>query len=408
MGEILINTFDLAERTLRRSDLRQSLYDAGEILLGSTLINLHGSEHRTRRVAEQKVFRKDIFFYYENNVFPTTVDETIAPFVAQGRADLVELAYRVMLNVTADFAGVDRPERSADETNVLVRILRSLGKASTLNVTTEDPVAVKREIVTALKEFEERFYNPSLSRREALLRDAEYGLISNDEVPNDILTILLRHNPELKETPDVLMKEIAFMLLAGAFTSVHSLSHSMHHFFAWRKREPKLAEGAAEDLFKLQRCAMETNRLHPPSPIARRRAETTVSLSEDLTATPDDLITIDLMAANRDESRFGKTASQFAPYRKVQRLADLPGLSFGFGMHACIGRNLAIGTEPRPDSDAAMHQFGTIARIMQALLRANARPDPAEPPEQEKTNTRPHWGRYPVLLGSAPAGQGHG
>lgn len=399
MAEILIDSFDLAEKTLRRTDLRQSLYDAGAILLGNALINLHGTEHRTRRVSEQKVFRRDIFLHYEKNIFPGVVDETIAPFVARGRADLVELAYRVMLNVTAEFSGIDRPERSADETDALVRILRSLGKASTLNVTTEDPEVVTEEIVAALREFEDRFYRRSLARREALIDEARKGAISVDALPNDILTILLRHNEELKEMPEVLMKEIAFMLLAGAFTSVHSLSHAMHHFFDWREREPELAAGAAEDLFKLQRCAMETNRLHPPSPIARRRPDETVSLSDDIQATPDDIITIDLMAANRDERRFGETASQFVPYRSVQRLADLPGLSFGFGMHACIGRNLAIGAEPKADSDAVSHQFGTIARIMQALLRANARPDPAEPPEYDKTNTRPHWGRYPVLLG---------
>lgn len=37
--------------------------------------------------------------------------------------------------MTADFTGIDRPERSAEETGVLLSILRTLGKAPTLGQT---------------------------------------------------------------------------------------------------------------------------------------------------------------------------------------------------------------------------------------------------------------------------------
>ena len=68
-------------------------------------------------------------------------------------------------------------------------------------------------------------------------------------------------------------------------------------------------------------------------------------------------------------------------------------------MHACIGRTLAAGVTPKPDTDPVDHQYGIIALIASALLKNGARPDPEQPAEMDAKTQRPNWGRYPVLLG---------
>ena len=58
---ITIATFDEAKDTYRQKDLRQALYDAGEVIMGDVLVNLHGAEHRDRRRLENRLFRRETF-----------------------------------------------------------------------------------------------------------------------------------------------------------------------------------------------------------------------------------------------------------------------------------------------------------------------------------------------------------
>ena len=86
------------------------------------------------------------------------------------------------------------------------------------------------------------------------------------------------------------------------------------------------------------------------------------------------------------------------------RTADLPdgvhpyGLSFGLGMHACIGQDLAAGLLPHGDEVSDGHLFGLVSVAVQALFDHGARPDPAQPPEMSATSKRPYWGTYPVVF----------
>ena len=79
------------------------------------LVNLHGKEHQMRRKVEAKILKPNFFRWYETEVFKKTLEETINPYLKEGKADLVDLAYRILLNLTADFSGIDRPEKSFDE-----------------------------------------------------------------------------------------------------------------------------------------------------------------------------------------------------------------------------------------------------------------------------------------------------
>jgi hypothetical protein len=74
------------------------------------------------------------------------------------------------------------------------------------------------------------------------------------------------------------------------------------------------------------------------------------------------------------------------------------GLSFGLGMHACIGQDLAAGVDPmgRPVGDD--HLYGLVPVAIRTLLDAGGRPDPTDPASIDPDSTRGYWGRYPVVF----------
>lgn len=106
---VTITTYEGAREAFRQKALRQGLYDEGEVVMADVLVNLHGDEHRARRRLENRLFRRDTQERYEHDLFPPIVEETLAPYVADGRAELVSLSHQMMMNLAAFTAGVDRP-----------------------------------------------------------------------------------------------------------------------------------------------------------------------------------------------------------------------------------------------------------------------------------------------------------
>lgn len=281
----------------------------------------------------------------------------------------------------------------------MLQMMRTFGKAATLGQAKGDKVAIRAEIQQALADFEDEFYKPSKQRRETLIAQFNAGEIEEDELPRDVFVELLRSQDDAPLSPDVLMKEIAFFLLAGAFTSIHTMSHTMHDIMAWREAHPEDRDAIENDMLFLQRCVHEAMRLHPSSPTAGRRPTGPVHLPSGDDAGEEDYVNVDLMAANRDTSVFGMDAADYNPHREVPKNMGLYGLSFGMGMHSCIGINLAAGLLPRPDTDPETHQYGIVTLIARALLDHKVRPDPADPAVQDTSTVRHHWAKYPVLLG---------
>ncbi len=393
-----ITDYQQAAKTLRQSDLRQGLYDEGAVLMDGVLVNLHGEKHRARRGLENKVFRRGFLQHYEKEVFPNTLRTTIDGFVSDRGGDLVEFGFRSLMNLTCDFAGIDRPGGTREETDRLLLLMRTFALGTTLAHSKDDRGKVRQQVREALSAFDREFLQPSMAHRVALITGCEAGKIEEDELPRDVLTVLLRNEDPIALNDQELVREMAFFVVAGAQTSIHSLVHVMHEIFSWSADHPGEREKVLSDPMLLQRCVHESARLHPSSPVIRRRAECPVTLATEDTVETDELVTIDLLGANRDEKIFGPDAAEFNPYRQTDKSISPYGLSFGLGMHACIGRTLAAGVTPKPDSNPLDHQYGTITLIALALLEHGARPDPEKPPEIDKKTERPNWGYYPVIL----------
>ena len=395
MTEHIFNNYNDAVNALRIKDLKQSLYDDGEVIMDQVLVCLHGEEHKKRRKLENKIFTREVFKYYENEVFPRTINETLEPFIESGKMDLVDYGFRVLLNLTADFSGVDRPEKTKKETEILLGLLKIFASGATLHHSTRDHEEVKNEVRNALKSFDEQFLKPSIERRKNLIKKQAY-----EDLPSDILTVLLMNEDDLNLPYDVLQREIAFYLLAGAQTSIHSLVHVFHEIHDWIKNNPEKEVKLKDDPIFVQKCFLESTRLHPSSPIALRKPVCPVKLPDDKEANLGDSIVIDLYNSNRDKKVFGEDADKFNPYREPPSGQNLYGLSFGLGMHSCIGRNLAAGVNSKPDTDPNNHHYGTVTMILRELISRDAIPDPNNKPKMDDKTKRPNWGYYPIIFSS--------
>ena len=398
MKEHLVSDYAGVTGALRNPDLAQSLYDEGAVIMDQVLLTLHGEAHRQRRLLEFKVFRRDFFRFYEQEVFPRTLDETIAPALAAGRADLIDLGYRVTMNLTADFAGIDRPKRDSAETRALLDLVMTFSEGATLVHSTRNKEEVRSEVRAAMARFEVEFLAPSIARRKALLERHVAGEIAEEDLPRDVLTELLRNEDKLDLPPDVLTREMAFYLQAGSHSTANSTVHAVHEILTWMNGRPVEAARLKADRLFFQRAVHESMRLHPASPVAWRKAMCPMTLSGGETLNAGDRVVIDLAAVNMEPSLFGDTADVFDPNRTIPA-GHLPfGLTFGSGVHSCLGRDLDGGMIAREDTDPATHQYGIIALFARRILSEGARLDPDDMPTQATYTARANWGRYPVVF----------
>jgi cytochrome P450 len=400
MAIMTYSGYEDASLVLRNPDLKQAMYDEGAVITEGVLLTLHGDAHRLRRNLEFRVFRRDFFHRYEAEVFAPTLRETLAPFIAAGGGDLLDIGFRVTMNLSADFAGIDRVARSAAETEVLLRLNRVFSEGATMVHSTRDKEELRAEVRAALVELDERFLRPSIARRTDLLEKFERGEISEDALPRDVLTVLLRNEDRLEMPPDLLRREIAFYLQAGSHSTGNSAAHAFHDIITWRDTHPQDRARMDDDMLFFQRCVHESMRLHPASPVAWRRPVCPVGLAGGRSASPEDLVIVDLHEANREQEIFGADAGVFNPHRALPGRHAPFGLTFGTGPHLCLGRDLDAGVVPRADTDPATHQYGIVTLLVRALLAHGARPDPGHPPVAASHTARPNWGSYPVRFGA--------
>lgn len=377
------STYRECEAALRDPTLEQALYDAGEIIMKDVLLTLHGDAHRLRRRLEMRVFGRSFFKYYEQDVFPKTLEETLNPMAAKGGFDLIEFGYRVTINLTADFAGIDRPERSTQETEALLAMVKSFSEGATIIHTTRDKAVVESEVKEALASFDERFVRPSVARRKQLIE-------AGGDLPRDILTVILQNEDALDLPDDLIVREMGFYMQAGAHSTANATVHSMHEIFGWAGDDAARWARINEDVGFVQRCVHESLRLHPASPEALRKQCPAHGATQ--------FTKLDLFEANRDESIFGEDAAIFNPDRPRIKRVPAAGLSFGTGTHACLGQELDGGVLSRDDAGTADRQLGIVTLLVLRLLAMGARPDQENPPVADTKTSRPNWGSYHVRL----------
>ncbi len=397
MTETTLTRFDDVRDAYRQKGLKQALYDAAGVIMADTLLTLWGDDHRRRRRLENRLFRRQTFEHYERDLLPRAVDEVLGPAAAEGRGDVVPLARRIVVNLTATAAGVDRPEGTPAETDRLFSYAVKFSEGATAVHSTRDPEELRAEVADALERWDEEFFAPSLDRRTELFSRFVAGEATEEDLPKDVLTVLVRNQDSLDLPRDVVRREVAFYMLAGMHSTGAATTHAVHGAFGWFDDHPEDRERMVGDPVFLQHCVHESMRLHPASPVARREAVEPVTLRGGTEMAVGDTVVMDLWSANRDTDVFGADADRFNPRRAIRDDVPRWGHTFGGGRHACIGMELDGGV-PADEVAGSPLLLGTVALILRGLLVRGAQRDPDDPPQQDPNITRVWWGRYPVLF----------
>jgi cytochrome P450 len=306
-----------------------------------------------------------------------------------------------MMNLGALSAGIDRPAGTPEESFRLYEFMMIFIEGATIANYLGDKAALEAKVRDALAAFDREFVTASVDRRRALLARCERGDLPEGELPRDVLTVLLRNVDELALTDDIILRETAFYLLSGAHTTATSFTRTVHQLLDHCERHPETRQRIVSDERFVQRAVHEVLRLEPPSPLRRRRATRDCVLADGRAVAVDQYVDLDLIAANRDRSVFGPDADEFDPDRVLPR--DIPpwGTSFGTGMHACIGQDLAAGCLTDDDNPNADELLGLVPLAVQSLFRAGVRRSADDPPVLDELTSRGYFRRYPVELGAA-------
>ncbi len=389
--------------------------------MDGVIVNLHGSAHLDRRRLENRLFRRDTFQWYETERIPLIIADVLGPAIRVGRGDLLPLARRTMLTLSLMVAGVDRhhagessPAAARDaELDAMYALMDRLARASTVAHAVGDKAAIIADGDHALQEFAQAFFEPAQRRRAEILDRFAAGAIAEEDLPKDVLTTLLRNQDRLVLPPETILRETAYFPWVGSHSTSNQLVHAMHHIFEWIGDHPEDRHRLLEDPTLLQRFVHESMRLHPASPVSRRVALDAVTLKSGISIASGEEVIISLDEVNRDPDIWGADARVFNPFRSLLEGVMPWGLSFGHGVHACLGQELAAGVELPDDAGhaslvasdgligdpfAPRHLIGSVTVMASAMLAAGARVDPESPPSQDETTTRQVWGSYPVLF----------
>ncbi len=399
MTKFETSDYQTIKKALVNRDLKQALYDEGKVIMEGVLLTLHGQEHHQRRKLEHKVFQRDFFKYYEHELFPKTLNETISPFLRKGSADLLDFGYRITMNLTADFAGIDRFKKTPEETENLLILVKIFSQGATLVHSKRPHDEVNMEVTEALGVFEKKFLIPSKNRRLKILKQFNENILNENDLPRDVLTVLLRNVDGINLDDDLIKREIAFYLQAGSHSTANSMVHALHEIFEWTEKHSEDKEKIYNDPIFLQRCVHESMRLHPASPVAWRKPTCPIELDKEIKMNQDDLLIMDLHNANRDKEIFGNDAEEFNPYRELDPNQSIWGLTFGIGLHLCFGRDLDGGLISDEKTKPEKHQYGIVTLLVRKLLENKVRLDPDNKPLKDMNTERPNWGSYPVLFG---------
>ena len=395
---IRLASWSQVREAFRSKELRQAGYSEGAVVMSDTLLDLHGKAHRERRRVENRLFRREIFSYWEHEVLGRTIDITLNPFVEAKQGDLSVIGYRCAMNLTATIAGIDQDPSDAKHTETLYGIVKKFSEGATLLHSKRNKDQVRQEVKEAMDQFAKDFFDPSRETRERLIEESINGTINQDDLPKDVLTTLLVNREQLGLTDQIIFREICFYLQAGAHSTANAFTHTVDDILNWGQQYPEDLNKAREDLSFVQRCMHESLRLNPASPVALRRPLRDMELSDGTLLSEGTEVTLDLMLANRDNEIFGESSGTYDPYREVPEGIPRWGMSFGAGMHACVGAELDGGLEIDPDRPESEALFGTVAIMAHALLSAGGRRDPNNPPQHDPNSERKHFSTYPVIF----------
>jgi cytochrome P450 len=391
----LVDTYHGVQEVLRSSGFWPSMFArVSAPLLEGTLTTLPEDDHLRRRRTEVVMFSRAQLMDYELATVVPALREQLAAAFDDGerpKVDIMHVMRSALLRVTAKIVGIDGLSGAAAVAE-LRELAEHFGNGSSAEWAVHDREAVVAAAVEAKDRFRVRFFEPALLRRGELLA-------AGADVPNDLITLLLRNYAEWDT--EQLLREVIFYVTASANTTTHLAPHVLREVLDHLDSHPADRARTGELGF-LQRAVSEGLRLHPTVPALLRLALKDITLPSGTKVARGEQLLLDLNAANRDVSVFGPTAAEYDPYRPLPPRTTAYGLAFGDGAHTCLGRQVAVGAG-NGSADRDDIPAGVLTRLLREVLRYRPRLDPDDPPAYRDNTMTRRFERFPVVLHGRPA-----
>ncbi|OBH07222.1 cytochrome [Mycobacterium sp. E2699] len=297
--------YDECQTVLTHPDaFSSSIYDQimGPVM-GRTLLELEGAEHRAGRALVSPSFRTALLERWRAELVEVVVHELIDRFAPRGRAELArEFTFAFPVQVIARIMGLPRRDYP--------RFQRLSIELLNVVYDWDRGIAASRELKSYLAEI--------LAQRRRRPQDDLISTLAESEIDGARLT------------DDAIFAFLLLILPAGVETTYRASGNLLVALLC----EPGLVEALRSDRGLVRGAFEEALRWEPPITTVVRRAVRDCELG-GVAIPAGTNVSVSVAAANRDPARY-PDPDRFDPTRK-----NIAHLTFGGGPHLCLGMHLA-------------------------------------------------------------------
>jgi cytochrome P450 len=297
--------YDECQTVLTHPDtFSSSIYDQimGPVM-GRTLLELEGAEHRASRALVSPSFRTALLERWRSELVEVVVHELIDRFAPRGRAELArEFTFAFPVQVIARIMGLPRED--------YLRFQRLSIELLNVVYDWDCAIAASASLKAYLKEI--------LAERRRNPQDDLISTLAESEIDGARLT------------DDEIFAFLLLILPAGVETTYRASGNLLVALLT----EPALLDALRQDRSLLRGAFEEALRWEPPITTVVRRAIRDCELG-GVAIPAGTHVSVSVAAANRDPTRY-PDPDRFDPTRK-----NIAHLTFGGGPHLCLGMHLA-------------------------------------------------------------------
>ncbi|CUU55139.1 hypothetical protein Ga0074812_104220 [Parafrankia irregularis] len=319
-GARVVGKFAFGREILRSGSMLQAgagsdqMKAAGEF---ASVFFLDGEIHKRRRTAIARYFTPKAINTRHRLVMEKTSDELLGKLQAAGGGNLDELSYELAVAVAAEIVGLTNSDQRAMAKRIQATLLGTRLRGM------HPAVRVPAQAVTAVHAL--RFFRndvrPAVKARRAERQD-------------DVISHLLDEGYPDKQ----ILIECMTYAVAGMVTTREFIVMAAWHLFDHAELRARFTAGdEAEQTTILE----EILRLEPVAAMLHRRATEDVELGPG-SARRDEVLAVDIRAANVDPETVGECPYALDPDRAKRMRTVGTFMSFGDGSHRCPGAQVAM------------------------------------------------------------------
>jgi cytochrome P450 len=320
-GARVIGSFEKGRAVLRSTQMAQAGMSSDQVKVGAPefrpVFFLDGDIHKRRRTEIARFFTPKAISTRHRLVMERTSDELLARLQANGGGRLDDLTYQLAVAVAAEIVGLTNSDRAG----MAKRIQRTL--LGTRLRQMSPVIRAGAQLLTAAHgmRFFLRDVRPAIKARRRQRQEDVISHLLDEGYPDQAILI-----------------ECMTYAVAGMVTTREFIVMAAWHIFdndVLRDRFISSDETGQVAILE------EILRLEPVAAMLHRRATADCDLGLG-SATKDELLAVDIRAANVDPEAVGECPHMLDPDRAARLKTVGSFMSFGDGSHRCPGAQVAM------------------------------------------------------------------